>query len=196
MVRPRVDCSREWRAPAAALTLLGLMGLAGCTGGGQGSAGAPPAPATPQPTAVAPSQPGQPAPVPASPAGLTPLATPRQVVTAIGIGRADPFAPVQLAQASGQLGPDGKPKPASGGTTLPEGFRLTGVMRTGGLAQALVQIGDQSGPLCPGPRGRCTGAGYDQPLLPAGWTVTGIDVVNGLLALSDGRQQQVIRVEP
>ena len=67
---------------------------------------------------------------------------------------------------------------------------------TGGRAQAFVQIGEQSGPLCPGPRGRCGGGAPDQPLLPPGWSVTGIDAANGLLAVSFGRQRQVIPLSP
>jgi hypothetical protein len=106
------------------------------------------------------------------------------VVDAIEVGRPDPFAPTP------------PPAVSQSRPSLPDGFKLTGVIRTGGRAQAFVQIGDQSGPLCPGPRGRCSGAAADQPLLPAGWSVTGIDAANGLLAVSFGRERQVISVAP
>ena len=177
----------------ASVVLLAAIGLAGCGGSNTASVPPPPAPAPP-----APSQPTQPPAKPVPPAGLTPLATPQQVVDAIDVGRADPFAPSQPppGSATTRIGPDGKPVAVPARPTLPNDFKLTGVIRTGGRAQAFVQIGDQSGPLCPGPRGRCSGAAADQPLLPAGWSVTGIDAANGLLAVSFGRQRQVISVAP
>jgi len=173
------------------VVLLAAIGLAGC--GGSNTASAPPPPPPPAPPA-----PAKPAAKPVPPPGLTPLATPQQVVDAIEVGRADPFAPSQPppGTATTRIGPDGKPVVVPPRPTLPDGFKLTGVIRTGGRAQAFVQIGDQSGPLCPGPRGRCSGAGAEQPLLPPGWSVTGIDAANGLLAVSFGRQRQVIPLAP
>ena len=158
--------------------LLAAAGLTGCGGGAGDTATTvpPPRPAAP-PEAVKP--PAKPVP----PAGFTPLATPQQVVDAIDVGRPDPFAPV-LAQAKAAR------------PTLPNGFRFTGAVRTGRSVQALVMLGDQTGPLCPGPRGRCSGAAADQPLLPPGWSVTGIDAANGLLAVSFGKQRQVISLAP
>lgn len=174
------------------VVLLAAIGLAGC--GGSNTASAPP----PPPPPPAPPAPAKPAAKPVPPPGLTPLATPQQVVNAIEVGRADPFAPSQPppGTATTRIGPDGKPVVVPPRPTLPDGFKLTGVIRTGGRAQAFVQIGDQSGPLCPGPRGRCSGAGAEQPLLPPGWSVTGIDAANGLLAVSFGRQRQVIPLAP
>ena len=177
----------------AAVLLLATVGLAGCSSSDTASAPPPPAPAPPVP-APPPQSPAKPLP----PSGLTPLATPQQVVGAIEVGRADPFAPSQPppGSATTRIGPDGKPMAVTARATLPDDFKLTGVIRTGGRVQAFVQIGDQSGPLCPGPRGRCSGAAADQPLLPAGWSVTGIDAANGLLAVTFGRQRQVISVAP
>ena len=184
--------AERFRARASVL-LLAAIGLAGCGGTNTASAPPPPAPAPP-----APAEPPKPLVKPVPPAGLTPLATPQQVVDAIDVGRADPFAPSQPppGSATTRIGPDGKPVAVPARPALPDGFKLTGVIRTGGRAQAFVQIGDQSGPLCPGPRGRCSGAGADQLLLPAGWSVTGIDAANGLLAVSFGRQRQVVSVAP
>ena len=178
----------------ASVLVLAALGLAGCGGTNTASAPPPPPPAAPAPAA----EPAKPPAKPVPPPGLTPLATPQQVVDSIDVGRADPFAPSQPSPgaATTRIGPDGKPVVVQPRPTLPADFKLTGVIRTGGRAQAFVQIGDQSGPLCPGPRGRCSGAAADQPLLPAGWSVTGIDAANGLLAVSFGRQRQVISVAP
>ena len=71
---------------------------------------------------------------------------------------------------------------------LPAGFRFTGVIVTGGQAQALVQLGGLSGSLRVGDRG---GRGTD--LLPAGWSVARIDVQNGVLTLRQG--QRNVQVE-
>lgn len=123
-------------------------------------------------------------------AGFTPLPTPQQVVAPLATGRPDPFAPLspspsltQATQASATRTP-----PAA---DLPEGLRFTGVIRSGGHAQALIQLKDQSGPVCVGPRGYCPGAGLPA-LLPPGWNVTGIDVQNGRLALSQGSQRRIL----
>ena len=186
-------CRPDARAIAALLLTAGGLSACGLGGGGDTAAVPPPPPAPP----AAPPQASPPA-KPAPPAGLTPLATPQQVVDAIEVGRPDPFAPAQApAGAATTTGPDGKPVAAAAPRAqLPDGFRLTGVIGTGGRAQAFVQIGEQSGPLCPGPRGRCGSGASDQPLLPPGWSVTGIDAANGLLAVSFGRQRQVIPLSP
>jgi hypothetical protein len=113
--------------------------------------------------------------------GLTPLATPQQVVDAIPVGRVDPFATAESSSQKSQVPP------------LPDGFRLTGVIATRGRSQAFVQVGGNTGLLCTGPRGRCND---DQPLLPPGWNVTGVDSSSGLVAMTYGRHRQVIRVIP
>ena len=184
------SCRAEAGLAAPALLLLAAIGLTAC-GTGQDAATTAPVPPPPPAAPAAAAAPAKPPAKPVPPPGLTPLATPQQVVDSIAVGRPDPFAPSQLPP-----GPDGKPTGSAAKPTLPDGFKLTGMIRTGGRAQAFVQIGDQSGPLCPGPRGRCSGAGADQPLLPPGWSVTGIDAANGLLALSFGRQRQVIPLSP
>ncbi len=51
----------------------------------------------------------------------------------------------------------------------PDGFRLTGVIRSGGRAEALVSYGPLSGSLRPGDRG-----GRSTDLLPAGWALASI----------------------
>ena len=105
------------------------------------------------------------------PAGLTPLPSPQQVVTAQPVGRMDPFAPLR-AQASG--GPGG----AALAPAVPQGFRFQGVIRSGNQAQALVQFGGDSGSLRVGDVG-----GRSTRLLPPGWAVGAIDVARGRLIL-------------
>lgn len=186
MIFSRVEL--QVRSALPAVLLLASVGLIGC-GSPAPNASSPPAATPVPPPAAAASNPAKPATPPAPPVALTPLATPQQVVEAIPVGRPDPFAP---AQSQPELGPTGKPTGQPARPKLPAGFRLTGVIRTGGQSQAFVQIGDQSGPLCLGARGRCAGPLADQPLLPPGWRVTGIDAVNGLLALSFGGFRQVV----
>jgi len=186
LISSRVEL--QVRSALPAVVLLALVGLIGCASPAPNASTPPPAAPASAPAAAA-SNPAKPATPPAPPVALTPLATPQQVVEAIPVGRPDPFAP---AQAQAELGPTGKPTGQPARPKLPSGFRLTGVIRTGGQSQAFVQIGDQSGSLCLGARGRCAGPLADQPLLPPGWRVTGIDAVNGLLALSFGGFRQVI----
>lgn len=132
------------------------------------------APVRRRPPLTAPTRPPQ-------PIGLKPLPSP-QAVRSLPVGRLDPFAaaPLHLA-ASAQA--TASPQPS-----LPN-FRFNGVIRSQGSVQALVQVGDQSGPLCVGPRGACAGSGL-AALLPAGWSVTSIDVSNGCLTLLNAGQRQ------
>ncbi len=127
-------------------------------------------------------------------AGLAPLPTPQQVLTAIPFGRPDPFAPLPAAAkpavaevgGSSQSGPGaGTAVPAGASAApggrgaagpqpadrlaAPEGLRLTGVIRSGGRAEALVSYGAFSGSLRPGDRG-----GRSTDLLPAGWSLAAI----------------------
>ncbi len=90
------------------------------------------------------------------------------------MGRPDPFAPPPVAAV--------EPKGAAV-IKLPAGFRFTGVILSGGQAQALVQLGGLSGSLRVGDRG---GRGTD--LLPAGWSVARIDAQNGVLTLRQGQR--------
>jgi hypothetical protein len=148
------------------------------------AAGCSPEPPLASPQPLAPPTPaGQasdtPAPAPAS-AGLTPLPSASHVVAAVPVGRADPFLPL----AGGRAAAGGPQQPPA----LPEGFRFQGVLRSAGVAQALVQFGAESGALRVGDRG-----GRTTDLLPAGWSVAAIDVQQGRLVLKQG--QQTIKVE-
>lgn len=146
-------------------------------------------------------------PEPLQPTGLISLPSADQFLASVPTGRADPFARVgqpahQPGTASGgapQTRGSGSAAAPSGATarsraalpppplTLPPDFRFTGVMRAGSTHQALVQIGDQAGPVCVGPRGFCASSGLEA-LLPPGWTVASIDVDRGRLTLRQGRQ--------
>lgn len=135
---------------------------------------------------------------------LTPLATPQQVVGAVGLGRPDPFGALPPALPS-LLGPDGRPlaPSLSGGTAaaqgvaaarrrpaplpplqLPRGFSVSGVIRSGGVSEAVVSYGSLSGSVRPGDHG-----GRTTDLLPSGWSVAAIDVNRGLLTLKKGPQR-------
>jgi hypothetical protein len=106
-------------------------------------------------------------------AGLTPLPSPDQVVVAMGSGRRDPFSSPPMVVPASSVVP----------LALPENFRFTGVVSIGSRAQALVQLGELSGSLRQGDRG-----GRNTELLPAGWSVAGIDLQRGVLTLSQGQR--------
>jgi hypothetical protein len=133
-------------------------------------------------------------------AALTPLATPQQVVGAVDLGRLDPFGALPPALSS-FLGPDGRPlAPSLPGDAaaarrrprpaplpplqLPEGFSVSGVIRSGGVSEAVVSYGALSGSVRPGDHG-----GRTTDLLPSGWRVAVIDVNRGLLTLQKGPQR-------
>lgn len=76
---------------------------------------------------------------------------------------------------------------------------FNGVIRSGGTPEALVQFGAESGTLRVGQRGGSSTTDYrttdyrtmhyrTTPLLPVGWSVASIDVQNGRLTLSQGKQ--------
>ena len=120
---------------------------------------------------------------PLPPVGFTALPTPQQVLAALPTGRSDPFAPLaSVATASAKAG--------SAETAVGDELRFTGVIRSAGQEQALVQLGDQSGAVCVGRRGACPGSGLPA-LLPAGWAVTSIDVASGRLVLNQAGQRRV-----
>lgn len=48
-----------------------------------------------------------------------------------------------------------------------------------------MQVGDQSGPVCPGADGACPASGLPT-VLPRGWGVAAIDVERGRLTLRKG----------
>jgi len=152
---------------------MGLVLLAGCSGAPSSvTRQDPPARDAAAPVAQAPAAPT------AAGAGFTPLPSPQQVLAALPVGRADPFAPVVApAQAAG---------PAA------EGLRLTGVLRSRFGPQAFLQLAPgQGGAVCVGPRGLCAGSGLPA-LLPPGWSVLSIDVAQGRLLLNQGGQRRLL----
>jgi len=152
---------------------MGLVLLAGCSGAPNSLTRQDPPPRdAAAPAAQAPAAPT------AAGAGFTPLPSPQQVLAALPVGRADPFAPVVAsAQAAG---------PAA------EGLRLTGVLRSRFGAQAFLQLAPgQGGAVCVGPRGVCAGSGLPA-LLPPGWSVLSIDVAQGRLLLNQGGQRRLL----
>ncbi|MEB3184784.1 MAG: hypothetical protein VKM97_02760 [Cyanobacteriota bacterium] len=126
------------------------------------------------PPASAPATPTAPAAVP-----LIPLPTRQQLVAAVPLGRLDPFAPPPRAAAARAAAPIDRPA----------GFRFTGLVVSGGQAQALVQLGDLSGSLRVGDRG-----GRSTNLLPAGWSVARIDGRRGVLTLRQGQRTLAIEL--
>ncbi len=125
-----------------------------------------------------PAAPDSPPQATAAGAGFTPLPSPQQVLAALPVGRADPFAPVVA--------------PAQAGGPAAEGLRLTGVLRSRFGAQAFLQLAPgQGGAVCVGPRGVCAGSGLPA-LLPPGWSVLSIDVAQGRLLLNQGGQRRLL----
>jgi hypothetical protein len=155
------------------------------------------------PTAESPPPSPQPPPEveapPAPLAGLTPLPSANELLSSVVIGREDPLAPQApvprspAAAATNQgatpagASPSGPPGAAAAPARLelPEDFRFSGVLWAGSTPQAFVEIGDQSGPVCPGADGRCAASGLPS-VLPQGWGVASIDVERGRLTLRKG----------
>lgn len=162
--------------------LAGAALLASCAAGPPVAApqrierSAPPAPRSASAAARPPAPAATGAQPPAS-TGLTPLPPAPAVVAAVPIGREDPFLPLGAGGVAGQ--------PV---LALPEGFRFQGVLKASGVAQALVELGSESGVLRVGDRG-----GRTTKLLPDGWSVAAIDVQRGQLTLRQG--QQTVRAE-
>jgi len=209
--------SRRARAAGLGLTLGLAVHLSGCSGNRMSLVGAPMAS---PPTIDRLRLPAG----GAAPPGLSPLPTPQQVVSAMALGRRDPFAPLPApplptagtaagapsgsatatatasgttAAAGAATGVAGSPAAgASGGIPpgrasgaagiavlpplprLPQGFRFSGVIRSGGRTEAVVQYGDLSGSLRSGDRG-----GISTELLPKGWRVESVDADRGQLRL-------------
>lgn len=162
---------RLWLLRPVVLSLAALV--AGCGGSPMADSGV-----TPLPPPAPASAPVAPAPVPLT-TGLTPLPTTQQVVKAVPLGRPDPFAPPPVvAVAKGPVPLD-----------LPAGFRFSGVIVSGGEAQALVQLGANSGSLRVGDRG-----GRSTDLLPPGWSVARIDVQRGVLTLRQGQRNRAVEL--
>ncbi|MFO7630125.1 MAG: hypothetical protein R6W06_11550 [Prochlorococcaceae cyanobacterium] len=155
--------------------VLPLLVLVGCGSSGSDAEVQNLPPVRRRPPLTAPTRPPQ-------PIGLEPLPSPQAVVRSLTVGRLDPFAAAQLSPAAPAQATAAPPP------SLPN-FRFNGVIRSQGSVQALVQVGDQSGPLCVGQRGACAGSGL-APLLPAGWSVSTIDASNGCLTLVNAGQRQ------
>ena len=170
------------------------------------------APAVPGPTPAQPGPGGTPpassAPergTPVAPAtGLVPLPSPRQVIAALPVGRRDPFEspfpplpplPTGAQVAAGAAAAPGSAGSAAAGTlaartlpppplSLPPGFRVTGLINSGGTSEAVVEYGTLSGSLRRGDRG-----GRTTDLLPGGWSVAAVDVNRGRVTLQRGQQR-------
>lgn len=145
--------------PLRAIALIPLLVIGGC-GFEQFLLGRPTDPEQPEPL---------PPPRSAGPqtnvgAGLSPLLTPQQVLTAVPFGRPDPFAPTP-----GTAPPRAAAAAQPASTCQSQGLRLTGVIRSGGRAEALVSVGPLSGTLRIGDRG-----GRSTDLLPAGCVLASI----------------------
>ncbi|MEB3307697.1 MAG: hypothetical protein VKK98_06050 [Cyanobacteriota bacterium] len=152
------------------LALLPLALLVSCGGSPSADTGIEP---LPDPGRSSPPPPPGPEQAPAA-TGLTPLPSADQVAAAVPLGRSDPFLPIAVALAG----------PPAAAPTLPEGFRFSGVIVSGGRVQALVQLGSQSGSLRAGDRGGESGS-----LLPPGWRVVRIDSEPGRLTLAQGERR-------
>jgi len=205
MARPDLEAERmaerevarqplPWGLRIAAFVLLVPLGALTACDGDVATTGGVPAPASGADGAAVTPPATQLKPALGPIAGLTPLPSPQQVIDALGTTPKghDPFAPV------------------AGGASLPAGFLFTGVIQSGGLTQAIVYLGGTSKTIsesvsnnvstklesvnaaeptttiCVGPRGLCPGDDPKAPPLPPGWSVTGIDLRNGLLSLRQG----------
>lgn len=166
---------RRLRWPLCLCVLALLPALAACGAASDTAETITLPPAAARPKAAAPAETS-----PQPPAGFTALPTPQQVVAALPTGRVDPFAPLSSGAAT----------PAKAAAGAADELRFTGVIRSAGQSQALVQLGDQSGAVCVGRRGACPGSGLPA-LLPAGWSVTSIDVATGRLVLNQAGQRRV-----
>lgn len=193
---PRKPSSRGLALAALAL-LLPLGALTACDGDVPTTGGVP-APASGADGAAVTPPATQLKPALGPIAGLTPLPSPQQVIAPLGQGRQDPFAPLPPPQA-------GTPT-----ASLPVGFGFRGVIQSGGLTQAIVYLGgtettisetvsdnvsmklrgvgyeQPATTLCVGPRGLCPGDDPKAPPLPPGWSVTRIDLRNGVLSMRQG----------
>ncbi|MCS5697458.1 hypothetical protein NZK32_00140 [Cyanobium sp. FGCU-52] len=103
-----------------------------------------------------------------------------------GAGAAGSSPGRSVPGAAGASLPGGRPSPL----TLPPGFRVTGLINSGGTSEAVVEIMDTSGNLVnsgslrPGDRG-----GRTTDLLPGGWSVAAVDVNLGRVTLQRGQQR-------
>ena len=182
---------RVRRARKPPLFLVGLLAAGGLSACG----GTPEAQRNPNPPAAeealqpasAPVQPARP-PVQSLP-GLNPLPTRNQLITAVPLGRTDPFGPLPGAGVSPPPSGRPQPRPSQPPLSLPADFRLTGVISSGGRGEAIVEYGTLSGSLRPGDIG-----GRTTQLLPSGWKVASINVPQERLTLQRGKQRITARL--
>lgn len=179
----RLPESQPRRLGAGLLAGLLALGVSACADDGADTASVQPLPPRSQPPAPSPQPPHQPL---IDTAGLTPLASSQQLLGSVVIGRLDPFASLQPATPRATAG--------SAPVASPENVHLLGVISSGRTAQAMVQIGDRTGALCQGPRGRCPGR--DSLSLPPGWSVERIAAGQGLLVVRHGSQRLLFSVVP
>ena len=173
------------------MAIVMLVALAGC---GSASPPAPEAQLLPPPVPPAAAQSAaKPAAAPATPAsqGFTPLPSREQVLATTPERRPDPFAPLVQPRTAPAQGPPGSQRRFQPPITLPPGFQFNGVVSVGGVPQALVTYGNESGSLTHGDRG-----GRTTPLLPLGWSVAAIDVQSGRLLLRQGQRTVSARLNP
>ena len=139
-----------------------------------------------------------------------PLPSPRQVIAALPVGRRDPFEspfpplpplPTGAPAAGGAAAAPGSAGSAAPGTfparplpppplSLPPGFRVTGLINSGGTSEAVVEISDPSGTILnSGSLRRGDRGGRTTDLLPGGWSVAAVDVNRGRVTLQRGQQR-------
>lgn len=151
----------------------GLM-LTGC--GASPTVEAPPAPAPPPPAAPTDSS-------GAVPAGLTPLPSSQQVVSAFRMGRQDPFGSLVPELVPGATVAGAK-MPAAVAATPPaflKQLQITGVIQSGGQSEVIATSGVETGSLRRGDRG-----GLETKLIPPGWRVASVDLASRRLILQSG----------
>ena len=169
----------------SALFLVGFLAVAGLSScGGTQEAQKNPTlpPAAAPPSALAQAEPTL-TPV-QSPPGLNPLPTQSQVVAAVPMGRKDPFAPIPGTRMNPSPAKRPQPPPSPPPLSLPESFRFTGVISSGGGGEAIVELGALSGSVRPGDIG-----GRTTQLLPQDWKVVSINVSQERLTLQKGERR-------
>lgn len=129
-----------------------------------------------------------PLPLPAPAAGAAAAGTP--AAGGAGSGTAGTGRPVGTPGTAGAAAAGSAGSTASSGIAalpplprLPASFRFSGVIRSGGRTEAVVQFGDLSGSLRRGDRG-----GVSTELLPKGWRVESVDADRGQLRLRHAGQ--------
>ena len=110
-------------------------------------------------------------------------------MAAVPLGRTDPFGPLPGVRVIPSPPDRPPPRPSQPPLSLPADFRLTGVISSGGRGEAIVEYGTLSGSLRPGDIG-----GRTTQLLPSGWKVASINVLQERLTLQKGTQRITARL--